>query len=105
MNMAPNEIHLNDIGTIFEVTLQDDTVAVDLSTATTLEMVFLKPSGTKVTQTAALSGDGTDGKIRYVSVSGDLDETGVWDLQAHVVLDSDNEFRSSRSQFRVYPNL
>lgn len=33
--MPANEIHQNDIGTAFTITIQDGTTAVDISTATT----------------------------------------------------------------------
>ena len=78
--MAKNEIHLNDIGTIFEVTVQDDGVIVDISGATTKEIIFKKSRGEVLTKAAVFSTDGVDGKMRYVAVAGDLDERGQWEL-------------------------
>ena len=102
--MAKNEIHLNDIGTIFEVTVQDDGVVVDISGATTKEIIFKKSRGEVVTKPAVFTTDGVDGKMRYVAVAGDLDERGQWELQAHVVLAS-GEWRSDVDVFTVFPNL
>lgn len=103
--MAANEIHKNDIGTIIEVTVQDDTVAVDISTATAKEFIFVKPSGAKVTVTASFSTSGVDGKLRYTTVSGDFfDETGSWRLQVRVVLPT-GAWRSDITIFDVYANL
>ncbi len=101
------EIHLNDIGTIFEVTLSDESaVVIDISGATTREIVFVPPSDSvnKKTKAAALTGDGTDGKMQYTTVAGDIDEQGAWQLQAHVVLPS-GEWRSTVADFNVFPNL
>ncbi len=102
--MAKNEIHLNDIGTVFEVTVQDDGVIVDISGATTKEIIFKKSRGEVVTKSAAFTTDGVDGKMRYVAVAGDLDERGQWELQAHVVLVA-GDWRSDVDVFTVFPNL
>ena len=40
----PSEIHHNDIGTRFLVTVNDDGSTVDLSNATALQISFRKPS-------------------------------------------------------------
>lgn len=103
--MAPNEIHKNDIGTVFEVTVKDGTDIVDLSSATELELLFLKPNGTKLTKTASLVSDGTDGKMQYTTVSGDLNASGTWKLQGHVVFGSTGEWHSDTIVFEVYDNL
>ena len=102
--MAANEIHLNDIGTIFEITVQDDGAVVDISGATTKEIIFKKSRGDVVTKAAVFSSDGTDGRMKYVTVANDLDERGQWELQAHVVLAS-GDWRSDVDVFTVHPNL
>ena len=65
--MAANEIHMNDVGTKFLVTVTDGTTAVDISSATTKQLIFQKPSGTKLTKATAFTSDGTDGKMQYIS--------------------------------------
>ncbi len=52
--MAANEIHLNDIGTVFELTMMDGDAVVDISSATNMEIKFQKPGppGTTGTKTA-----------------------------------------------------
>jgi len=84
--MAAEEIHLDDIGTVFEVILMDDEDVVDISGATTKELIFRKPDGSKATQTADFVTDGTDGGMQYISVADDLDQTGAWNIQAYLVL-------------------
>ena len=100
----PTEIHVGDIGTVFEVTIQDDGVAVNISSATTKEIIFRKPDKTLLTKAANFSTDGTDGKIRSTTVSGDLNAAGVWSIQAHVILPG-GDWKSSISEFSVIPNL
>lgn len=101
------EIHQLDIGTIFEVTLLDTNKAVfDISSATTLELRFKKPdpNAAIVVKTASLSTDGTDGKMRYVTIADDLDMAGDWKLQGYVSTAIWTGF-SSIGQFEVQPNL
>lgn len=98
------KIHVDDIGVIFEITLQDADGIFAIDGATTLEITFLKPDGITDLQTAILSTDGLDGKLRYVAVSGDLDQKGDWKLQAYI---EKVGFigHSSVGQFEVFPNL
>ena len=42
--MPANEIHLNDVGTKFLVTIMDGSSAVDISTASTKQIIIQKPS-------------------------------------------------------------
>jgi len=102
--MAANEIHKNDIGVQFTVTLLDDTDAVDLSSASTLQLLFKKPGGSLLTKTASFVTDGTDGKIKYTTISGDLDEVGSWKLQAYIVIAA-NSWHSDYIGFKVHRNI
>jgi len=98
------EIHKNDIGTKFLVTVKDGTTAVDISTATEKLIIFKKPDGGILTKTCTFETDGTDGKVFYCSVSGDLNETGSWEIQVSITL-STGTWKSSTNCFIVYGNL
>lgn len=99
------EIHLNDIGTAFRLTILDcDAVAIDISSAITKEILFQKPDGTSITQTATFLTDGTDGIVQYVTIANDLDQTGKWKIQAKVTLPT-GTWSSNIETFRVYSNL
>lgn len=83
------EIHVNDVGTALVVTITDETgAAVNVATATNLTIWLTKPDGTVLTKTAVLDTDGTDGKIKYVTQSGDLNVKGTWKIQAAITLGS-----------------
>ena len=82
------DITVGDIGTIVRMTIKELGSVVDLSSATTKQLVFKKPSGTTVTKTAAFLTDGTDGIIEYTTQSGDIDVAGNWKVQANLVLTS-----------------
>ena len=102
--MAANEIHVNDIGTIFTITVKDGSSAVNISSASAKQVVIKKPSGTKLTKDTAFVTDGTDGQMKYTIVSGDLDEAGTYKLQVYLTI-SDGTFYTDITSFKVYRNL
>jgi hypothetical protein len=102
--MPANEIHLSDIGTKFLVTITDGSSAVDVSSASTKQIIIKKPSGSKLTTTASFNSDGTDGKIYYTTVTDDLDEAGSYKLQGKVII-SDGTFYTDITSFKVHRNL
>lgn len=104
MATCGKEIRVGDIGTVFEVTLYDCDQIVDVSGATTKEIIFLKPDNTKVVKTAVFKTDGTDGIIQYVTIQDDLDQQDKWKLQGHVVLPT-GEWHTDIVSFKVYTNL
>lgn len=103
--MPANEIHVDDVGTNYVVTIKDenDTV-VDISGAITRNMIFKKPNGVLLTVPGVLVTDGTDGQLKYTFVSGDLNKYGWWSMQAFIDWGS-TEWYSDIVKFRVYPNL
>lgn len=98
-------IHVGDVGTDIVLTVLDqDGAVVNLGTATTLEIIFDKPDGVNLTKTASLVTNGSDGKIHYVFIAGDLDQKGEWRYQARVVL-STGTWRTDVARFWVEDNL
>ena len=98
-------IHNGDIGTIFELTIVDtDGTAIDVSTASVKYIYFADPDGDKVCKTAAFTTDGTDGKIQYTTIAGDIDEVGTWLVQGYVET-SLGKFYTERGDFKVLPTL
>lgn len=103
--MAANEIHIADIGTIFEVTLLDDVTPVDVSSASVMKIIFEKPDKTIVENVAVFKTDGVDGKIQYtVSSSSELDQKGNWKIQANVLMPV-GHWSSDIDKFKVHENL
>ena len=98
------EVHINDIGTIFKLTIKDGTLIVDVSSQTTMNIVFTKPDGQKVVKAASFLTNGVDGIIKYTTLANDIDQVGKWKIQAHIVID-DGTFFSDITEFRVDPNL
>lgn len=98
-------VHNADIGTIFRLTIVDTAgTAIDVSTAAVKYVYFQKPDGTKKKKTAAFYTDGSDGIIQYTSVSGDIDQTGLWQVQGYVET-SDGKFFTQKTTFSVLNTL
>jgi hypothetical protein len=101
--MSCNQIHVNDSGIQLKVTVYDCGTVVNVSGATNT-ISIRKPNGTKTDYAASLLTDGTDGVIYYTTVSGDLDITGTYKIQA-TVQTSQGVYHSSVGSFRVKCNI
>jgi len=98
-------VHNGDIGTIFRLTITDTAgAAIDVSTATVKYINFQDPSGVRMQKTASFTTDGTDGKIQYTTVSGDIDSVGTWQIQGYVET-SLGKFWTEKDSFKVYSTL
>ena len=102
--MSANEIHVGDIGTIFEFTVKDGTAVVNISTATVKEAKFRKPDCSTITRTLAFKTNGADGIVKYTCLASDLDQPGEWKAQVRVVMPT-GEWHSDWAEFSVYRNL
>lgn len=99
------EIHLNDIGTSFNVTVYNETdTIVNLSGALVTNLLFTQPDNVLITKSGELINDGVSGVMRYVTISGDLSQIGIWQIQGYVELGSSAMY-TNVSSFRVYNNL
>ena len=99
-----NEIHANDIGTRFLITVQDNGEVVDISNSVSLTLIFRKPSDNLIYRPGTIYASGTDGKMYYDTIAGDLDETGNWKLQGRVGLPSGTYYTDIHT-FKVHCNL
>lgn len=108
MTCSEEELHYNDIGTIILTTINDcvsgTSTALDVSASTSVSLVLKSPSGISSTKTAIFNTDGSDGKVKYTTVDGDLNEVGTWRMQA-IVNFATSSFRSDVKTFKVYENL
>lgn len=99
------EIHVGDIGTAFIITVKDESDnIVDVSTATLKTISFKNPSKVIISKSAALTTDGTDGKIQVVTASGDIDQKGRWVGQAKVGF-AGGQFYTNVFKFEVEGNI
>jgi hypothetical protein len=99
-----SEIHAGDIGVVFNITVMNGATVLNLSNANSISIIFQKPDSSDLTKTAALTTNGTDGKIKYTTVAGDLDQIGTWQIQARVDFGA-SVFSTDIQKFKVYRNI
>lgn len=98
-------IQKNDEGVAFLVQVNDqDGNAINLSSASSINILFEKPDKTFVSKTASFVTDGTDGQIEYISITGDLNMVGRWQIQASYIKSSNLKY-TSKDTFIVDSNL
>lgn len=83
--MSTPQFHKGDIGTVLTVTIYENGTPANLLGAT-ITFWFRKPSGIAVSFAGAFVTDGSDGKVKWTSASGNLDEVGAWKYQIRVQL-------------------
>ena len=87
--IAMSTVHKNDVGTTFRWTVFEDS-AVDVSAATVKQVKFVRPDSTQLTKTLSFStksgdkGDGSDGRVEYVSVANDINQKGTYKWALHL---------------------
>jgi hypothetical protein len=98
------EIHVGDQGTQIVVAITEGGAALDLSSASSRQIVFRKPGGDTLTLAAAVDGDPEDGRIIVLTgtESGEveIDEPGLWLLQGRVQFPS-GRWHTARDSFHV----
>ncbi len=110
-----SDVHLNDVGTEFLATIIQNVGGtespMDVSDALIKQMIIRKPDGTVLTKqaiftpiTSGATGTGSDGKISYFTIAGDLDIPGTYRIQA-TVSNAQGQWYSSIDRFKVVSNL
>ena len=102
--MGLNEIRVDDEGTVFVGTINDENGIVDVSLANVKQIILLRPDGTYIEEDADLFTDGTDGVLVYVVKSGDINMCGKWRIQWKVGFNN-GSWKTDIKTFKVYDNL
>lgn len=100
----PSEIHVNDAGTRFLATIQDNGAPVDISDSLQIQMIFRRPSDEVFYRIGSLLNSGIHGQVYYDTAAGDLVDAGMHKLQAKVYLPSGTYYTDIYS-FQVHCNL
>lgn len=90
------DLQTGDYGTIVRFTLSVDGVIDNLSTVTAKTIRFRKPNGTTFDRTASFTTDGTDGKVQYTTIAGDISIKGNWRVAARITFS--NRFYETPAQ-------
>lgn len=100
-----SQIHVANKNVDFVITITEDCIPIDISAATTKLIYFTRPDGSLLTKTALFVTDGTDGQIHYATIEGDLDQPGLWKIQAYIELGGGSVYSSVIHGFKVFCNL
>jgi hypothetical protein len=102
-------LHVGDYGTEFVLTIKKRVSGVDsivdissASAAGSKKIMFKDADGTVFERTASFKTDGTDGKIAYTTVSGDIAVSGPLKYRGTVVLSPTQNYQSSTCEIEVY---
>ena len=100
------DVHVDDEGTYITLTIKNRNRnrPLNISGATVKQFKFQKPSDATFDVTALFVTDGSDGKLEYQWVEGDLDEEGTWNVQAYIE-DAAGEWHSDIEEFDVGENI
>ena len=98
------DVHLDDVGTVFRITLKEDGAIVPVNGATVQKIRFYRPEAGVIEKTSVFTTDGTNGQIQYVAEAGFLNEVGTWKLQGYVEL-PEGKWSSEIGVFTVSKNL
>lgn len=104
MHTDKDNVQVGAIGLLIELELIDGYGALDISNATVKNILLEKPNNTVLTVSGSFVTDGKDGLLYYSTVSGDLDQDGVYNAQAYLEIPGFIGY-SAPISFTVYPNL
>lgn len=107
--MGADEVHVGDKDTKFLATIYDkdaDGVSqiVNISTANPKQIIFKKPDGSILIKDGTFETDGTDGKLYYKLIEGDITAVGMWEWQGEVTIGAAFNHSDTKS-FEVFKNL
>jgi len=99
-----NNIQVGAVDMLVELEVREGYGVLDISSATTKNIIIEKPDNTLITASATFLTDGKDGLIYYRTVAGDLNQAGVYNVQAYIVMPTFTGYTTPIS-FTVYANL
>lgn len=106
MGLVPDDIlRQNSIGVNIDVTVVERGTPVNLIGILVKDYIIVKPSETRVVKTASFVTTGADGKLRYITIAGDLNEVGQYRLQADLQFEFGYDGPTEIGTFWVAANL
>jgi hypothetical protein len=102
--MATGNIHVGDVGTVFQVLFEEGGEPLDISANTALQIKFERPTLGLLTVDAELVTDGTDGLAQFTSLADTLSQAGTWGIQGYAEIPGWSG-HTGTGTFRVERNL
>jgi len=95
------DVHVDDI----KLPKLQVATGIDLTTASTHNLLAKRPDETTTTFTGTLTATPTDGLIEFEPTSNDFDQEGHWEIQAHVILADGTNTRGRVAELQIGPKL
>lgn len=102
--VTKNNICVDAINLLIKLEIREGYGVLDISSATTKNIIISKPNGNIINTIATFLTDGSDGMIYYKTVLGDLNQAGTYGIQAYIDMPSFTGY-SIPTNFVVYDNL
>jgi len=99
-----SQVQLGDVGTEILVTVKEDGLPADISTATVKKFLLQKKNRTTLVVDASFVTSGSDGQLHYFTSGSEVDIKGTCTLQVYLEL-PDGKWHTSKSEFTVEENL
>lgn len=104
--MSEWSVQQSDVGVVIQVQFVNELgEAIDISSCVLKRIYCTKESGTTFTWIPSFLTNGTDGKIVYTTMPGDLDEIGEYQIQGMYANTNGDTFRSGIGRLAVRPSL
>lgn len=75
------QLRKDDVASVIRISVKENGVPFDASTATVKTLRLTKPSGAVIDRVAVFETTGIDGVLTYAVIAGDLSESGPWSGQ------------------------
>lgn len=103
--MATNpEVHIGDEGTLIEITVEENKIALNISTATVKVLKIQRKDKTVFQKDMDFVTDGSDGKLKYITSGSDIDMKGTWKGQVYLEMPG-GKWHTSKFDMEVDDNL
>lgn len=101
-----NNPHAGDFGTVYTFLIIENGAPVDISAATTKLVILLRPDGSFKSAAGVFVTNGTDGKLQYTTIAGDLPQTtpGKYSFQVKIGLPSGQWYTTDHT-VEVLPDI
>ena len=100
------DLHLLDEGTVLRFTIKEGSAALDVSSATVLTLKLKRKDKTIQEHDMVFTTDGTDGKVEYVTLTGDIPagNKGKWQAQVYLEMPG-GKWHTSKVDVEVDDNV
>jgi len=96
-------VYVNEIGVVLQETIETSSGTPYNLIGANIYCVLEKPDNSILTKDAQLVTDGSDGQLKYVTTSGDLDIHGYWRYQFYVNAYPTQAFHTDIQKIYVSP--